>query len=1059
MRKIYRSLALMTFAAVCALLGAEEKGQSGVINNWTDCPAETVRGPVTQKRSYWISSDFITKGDVKKQIVERKQIDPPPNAPKWAIKNGKVKGTELVKPLGPFPEKSPVLLYDSDAYPRHPARLTTGPTVTKAAEGFRIEFAIDKPDDVVVRIVDAQGKTLRNLASGVIGFARSPEPFRAGSLSQKVAWDGQVDGKPAPAGCRVEVGVGLAPRFDGFVAHDPGQPQPLLNQLVVDAKGRVYLGLHNSQARTDPTIIRLDRDGNYLDMIYPPNPEHLKAHGKSLKDVYEKVETIEGREVPIFSKLWGSPIFRWDTFLEFPFIISPDGTAYMVELWEKATWRPRHEGDYVNLLKADDLEKPFLYNYWSTGTFGSFMVSARYSTMTFDKDGYLYIATVRGDNQHGMTWLVDPKAESAIVKLDVKSNRPVPAFTWWGTRKLDEPSYSLGDPGSFQWQLGKDKNQHVFYERHNEVFGKHKRIEPWPEDSDQRFINIETVAVDDDGNILVGDGLPRRIKRYRKDGSWLGELQGLKHDGRDRLFHDLAYIKYANGACYVLTTFFDEPDVMHLIKCTGLAGDAPEVVWSLPLNEFSRFIAVDASREPALVWVGNGGGKATVTRIVDNGSRRGEVRHIGGFRDGKLVEPWIVAAADENNLYVYDYGRQQIVNTSLDGKRWNTVDLDSQPDIMKYLERHRIFMSGLDHEIRNGDTYVNSMAVDPKRERLYVSFEQGMKRRPKWKGHSHPWYPFDPKASPGYLVYDLGLNPVDLKMQPQPYPDSFGIQGRTLHELITPTGVVEKWPFSSMSGGSFVLGRGPLDSALLCIPFSVTRVFNANLVKRRVGRLDAWTTEGALLEHPSLDFQLGGGSMTVDSRGSIYITDVMDLGDYWRFGDLGFGFPDYVAYEHSVIPKQNKTAYYWRGDHPVTHLSEVIDLVKFGPEGGQRFTGDEKWAHRGAGFYNNVCGCNHVANLLACDGADRIISGDRIHCTVKIFDTAGNLIQRVGIFGNAEATPKMGEPAKFALGFSAIYSVAAAGERTFVVDRDLRRIAVLRMDYRERRRTPLAVGR
>lgn len=779
---------------------------AGQGTDWTDCPAETVRGPVMQQRSYWISSDFITKSEEKK-IVQRKPIDAPPNAPKWAIKNGKVKGTELVEPLGPFPEKSPVLLYDSDAYPRHPANLVAGPTLAKTAGGYLIGFAIGNPDDVVARIVDARGKTLRNLGSGVIGLARSPEPFLAGSLSQEVAWDGKVDGKPAPAGCRVEVGVGLDPRFDGFVAHDPGQPQPLLNQLVVDAKGRVYLGLHNSQARTDPTIIRLDRDGNYLDMIYPPNPGHLKAQGKSLKDVYEKVETIEGHEVPIFSKLWGSPIFRWDTFLEFPFIISPDGKAYLVELWEGATWRRRHEGDYVNLLKADDLEKPFLYNYWSTGTFGSFMVSARYSTMTFDRDGNLYIATVRGDNQHGMTWLVDPKAESAIVKLDVKTNRPIPAFTCWGTRKLEQPAYTLGDPGSFQWNLGKDKDQIAFYERHKQVFEKNGRIEPWPEDNDQRFINIETLAVDDDGNILVGDGLPRRIKRYREDGSWLGELQGLRHDGKDRLFHDLAFIKYAKDAYYVLTTFFDEPQKMYLLKCKGLAGEAPKVAWSVPLSEFSRFVAVDTAVEPALVWVGDGGGKATVTRIVDKGTAPGEIRHIGGSRDGKLVEPWIVTAADQNNLYVYDYGRQQIVNTSVSGDRWKTVDYDSQPDIMKYLERHRIFMGGLDHEIRNGDTVVDSLAADPARNRLYVSCKQGMKKRPRWQGYSHPWYPFDPKTSPGYQVYDLDLKPVDLALAPLPYIDQKTEEPATLNEILAKEKTASRWPFTSLSGGSFVVAR------------------------------------------------------------------------------------------------------------------------------------------------------------------------------------------------------------------------------------------------------------
>jgi hypothetical protein len=66
---------------------------------------------------------------------------------------------------------------------------------------------------------------------------------------------------------------------------------------------------------------------------------------------------------------------------------------------------------------------------------------------------------------------------------------------------------------------------------------------------------------------------------------------------------------------------------------------------------------------------------------------------------------------------------------------------------------------------------------------------------------------------------------------------------------------------------------------------------------------------------------------------------------------------------------------------------------------------------------------------------------------VKVLDNAGNLIARIGRWGNAQTRPKLGGPAS-ELGFDCIYALAAAGDELFVCDRVLRRIARLRMDYR-----------
>ena len=63
---------------------------------------------------------------------------------------------------------------------------------------------------------------------------------------------------------------------------------------------------------------------------------------------------------------------------------------------------------------------------------------------------------------------------------------------------------------------------------------------------------------------------------------------------------------------------------------------------------------------------------------------------------------------------------------------------------------------------------------------------------------------------------------------------------------------------------------------------------------------------------------------------------------------------------------------------------------------------------------------------------------------VKVLDTAGNMIARIGRWGNAETVPGADGDAR-QLGFRLIYCLAAAGDNLYVSDKDLRRIAKIKM--------------
>ena len=173
----------------------------------------------------------------------------------------------------------------------------------REGEAVQIRFALDQPDDVLVRIVDARGGVVRIVGCGVLG-PTMPKPFQQKTLRQTIAWDGKDQrGKIAPAGCSVQVAVGLSPRLERFVGYDPAQ---LLGQIVwleVDPQGRVYVQVGTGR-KTDRTMLRFDREGRYVDMVHPSNPETLAALGKRIEEVWPFVAWYEGEAIPHRPRSW-----------------------------------------------------------------------------------------------------------------------------------------------------------------------------------------------------------------------------------------------------------------------------------------------------------------------------------------------------------------------------------------------------------------------------------------------------------------------------------------------------------------------------------------------------------------------------------------------------------------------------------------------------------------------------------------------------------------------------------------------------------------------------------
>ena len=163
------------------------------------------------------------------------------------------------------------------------------PTLTRRGDDVTIAFETKAWCDVTVAIEHADpsassgqgGRIVRHLASGVLGL-NAPEPFQWNSKAQTIVWDGKddagvyVDDKDAVT---VRVSLGLKPRFERTLYWHPGKPasqggyQAASGQrlLIAPAEEGVFV-LDGGGVGGFDHVRLFDREGNYVRAVYPfPN--------------------------------------------------------------------------------------------------------------------------------------------------------------------------------------------------------------------------------------------------------------------------------------------------------------------------------------------------------------------------------------------------------------------------------------------------------------------------------------------------------------------------------------------------------------------------------------------------------------------------------------------------------------------------------------------------------------------------------------------------------------------------------------------------------------------
>ncbi len=133
--------------------------------------------------------------------------------------------------------------------------------------GATISFEVNTLTDVAVWIEDAKGEAVRHLAAGMLGN-NPPAPLKKDLLKQSLTWDYKDDfGKKVPAGAyKFKVGVGSKATLDKEIGRNDSPYQ--VNGIAVDDKGFVYTyeGVRDQWSR----INKYDRKGKFASMLMPP---------------------------------------------------------------------------------------------------------------------------------------------------------------------------------------------------------------------------------------------------------------------------------------------------------------------------------------------------------------------------------------------------------------------------------------------------------------------------------------------------------------------------------------------------------------------------------------------------------------------------------------------------------------------------------------------------------------------------------------------------------------------------------------------------------------------
>ncbi len=909
------------------------------------------------------------------------------------------------------------------------------PVVKRQGIGFEISFESKANCDATVAIQDGQGRIVRHLASGVLG-SNAPLPFKKDSMAQALYWDGKDDQGRLLDNLNelnVRVSLGLKPAFEKNLFWNPKRRHGRNAPIIQVAKEGVYV--YDGGNGLD--FVKLyDHQGTYLKTLYPFPGSKIDQ----VKGLPRQTYPQDGKTLPV------KP-----TFLQQTFLTSGNTYGYTPPEKYRATSKivsssgGSHYGMYGNastIMAVRNgriaLGRRFLFRFATDGSSGGMDAGGPPCFLEAQGGG----AFTRGEKV-----AVAPRA--AALSPDGETLY-LTGYNYCNYGKASNDIVTSGQWSAFhcvlKMQLNGDKPPELFAgDLKNGKAG-----------TDQAHFKVPSdVAVDAAGRVFVADYMNDRVQIYSPQGKFLKSL-GVKKPARisinaktqelyvfTGLIHNIFLVKKMEKIPSELTVFgpFEKPGkrgTWPLPKGFGSGGTG----YLYSGNGFPLSAAVDGYTNPPTVWLAKEWQRENVLTRKKKIQRSNVQLHTfdkGKFTLKRDFEKDVIKAVIKTTPA--RYARQRLYVNPKTGKVYigegetydykafkHLIELDPQTSAVKMVDiPFDAEDACFDHDghlyMRNINTVVRyefaSMREVPwdygeERAKLHTSSSSDRKEADVISGLSLPakatWHH-------GGLYVTLRGNLVVAAQWDTDLPES----------LKKEKGVNEKD------------GR-----------FQVTMYPGRKKPGRTQMLVHVFDKYGKPIH---MDAAMGLGDVYgvgMDERDGIYVmsaaTRIFDGKRY--LNDLSGTMMKFMRGKAKILVKGNKGV-----PIPLTEnqMPKRKPDVQSAPQGAAWLEGAE-WTYGGVGFggKNRGTGCACWNARFSLDYFARSFAPEMDRFQVAVLDANGNLILRVGRYGNVDSSgPKSAEP----LGGDEVglmhgaYVATHTDKRLFIADPANGRILSVSLNY------------
>jgi hypothetical protein len=897
---------------------------------------------------------------------------------------------------------------------------SVAPVITTRGNQIEIAFTSRGYCDVTVAIEEASGRIIRHLASGVLG-ENAPSPLLPNSLKQTLTWDGKDDqGRyvDARTGLLVRVSLGLKPQFERSLFFSPKKRITRGNRPLVAATAD---GVFVFEGEGVDHLRKFDHAGNYVETVYPFAADKLKSVlGLKTATFPQSHQTL-----PVKHGLVQATLLTSGRNTEHGTMSKYQCAASAMAI---AGNRIALASDRLNRLAADGTTGGLKLEGPATSVMVIFrskevVVPPRSAALSPDgrwlyTTGYMF----QPDYPRPRHWL------PCVMRLDFATGENVEVFA--GSTKLDG--------------FGSDATQ---------------------------FQTPASVACDAEGRVYVADYMNDRVQVFAPDGKLTNSIAIEKPV--EIAVHQQTGEIYV-GSWMVLNRFSQPNDVEHPSITRLSAVDSPDphkpVVLPLPLEGhhpkvfmnkkagMQHGFALDSWTDPPTIWLVPGAAGAVSKLLMVRGKMNTSAEQacirLLVERDGKLevkrdfgqeVVKSVVRAKPpihsrqklfvnpaNGRLYVFE-GQAGVAKSSLDLLEIDPTTGSIRPFPLPFDAEDLAFGNDGLIYLRT-DNVVGRYLPDSWQE---VPFDYGEERE-----------------SVGFSSSGDGrrANLIGALVMPAGRPGCFHQGGMN----VSPQGNLV---VSCYNQTQPVDRRGEMREIQNAGKITAGRAYTPRMFPGRVrwNEVHVWDRHGQLMFEDAVPGATMMDGLAIDRANCIYLLATPNR----VYG----GKPYFIGRAETLIKTRPLRAKLSSGKRGLPVLLQPKpdrphDLAR-SPDGPMWIDG-QQWMYGGVGFGGfNVgkggggCACWHAR--FALDYFGRSFAPEVDHFTVAVLDTAGNLILRVGQYGNVDdGIPLVNEDSPVrprSIGgdetalFHAAYVATHTDRRLFIADAGNARIASVRLGY------------